>query len=234
MDCVSYYPQGDCAITISFGNEIDKEIHRKVTIFTDYVKTEAVPWLVEVVPSFASVTVYYDPNKLKLITPNKTPYDQVESELKSQLFNLPLTNNERSKTVIIPVCYGEEYGPDLKEIADYHQLTEQDVISIHSGQKYVVYMIGFVPGFPYLGGMSNQIATPRKATPSLKLPAGSVGIGGEQTGIYPIDSPGGWHIIGRTPLQLFDKEATHPSLLKAGDLVQFKTITPEQFLRWEV
>ena len=234
MDEVSYYPQGDSAITISFGNEIHREIHRKVTIFTDYVKAESFPWLLEVVPGFASVTIYYNPIKVILKVPNKTPYDQVESILKSQLFNLPLSTNHRSKTVIIPVCYCMEYGPDLKGVAEYHQLTEQEVISIHSRQEYFVYMIGFAPGFPYLGGMSNQIATPRKATPGLQISAGSVGIGGDQTGIYPIDSPGGWHIIGRTPLQLFDKKATYPSLLKAGDRVKFTPITPEQFLSGEV
>jgi inhibitor of KinA len=233
MDKITFYPQGDQAITMNFGNEIHKDTHQKITTFTEYIETHPFPGMLEVIPSFTSVTIIYEPIKVVLPTPNKVPYQEVVNILKSKLSNLQVSNNRPSKTVTIPVCYGEEYGPDLQDVANYHDLTQQQVINIHSNQEYLVYMIGFAPGFPYLGGMSQDIATPRKATPRLTIPAGSVGIGGEQTGVYPIESPGGWQLIGRTPIQLFQQDTKQPSLLRAGDIVRFKPITSQQFESWE-
>lgn len=234
VDHIIFYPQGDRAITINFGNEIQKDLHQKITIFTKHLETDPFPGMLEVIPSFTAVTIFYDPTKVLLTTPNQTPYEKIVKIVKSKVFNLPLSNRQKSKTVTIPVCYGGEYGPDLQAVANYHQLSEQQVIHIHSNQEYIVYMIGFAPGFPYLGGMAKEIVTPRKATPRLSIPAGSVGIGGEQTGVYPIESPGGWQIIGRTPLQLFQKNSKQPSLLKAGDIVRFQPITPQRFKSMEV
>lgn len=234
MNNITFYPQGDRVITIHFGNEIQKELHQKVTLFTQALETDPFPGMLEVIPSFTAVSIFYDPAKVELTSPNQTPYEEIMKLVKSKVVNLPLTNHQTAKTVTIPVCYGGEYGPDLQAVANHHHLTEEQVIDFHSKQKYIVYMIGFAPGFPYLGGLAKEIVTPRKATPRLKIPAGSVGIGGEQTGVYPIESPGGWQIIGRTPLQLFQKKSEQPSLLKAGDLVRFQPITPEQFTRMEV
>lgn len=138
-----------------------------------------------------------------------------------------------SRTVVIPVCYGGEFGPDLEEVARFHGMTEDEVIAIHAQGRYRVYMIGFAPGFAYLGGLSPEIATPRRATPRTHVPAGSVGIAGNQTGVYPLATPGGWQIIGRTPLALFRPHHEEPSLLRAGDIVQFCPITEEQYRMWD-
>jgi inhibitor of KinA len=135
--------------------------------------------------------------------------------------------------VVIPICYGSSYGPDLDDVAAMHNLSSEAVISIHSAATYMVYMIGFVPGFAYLGGMHKVLASPRKATPRAAVPAGSVGIAGEQTGIYPLNTPGGWQIIGRTPLSMFNTHRTQPALLKAGDRVQFKPINTSQFKQYQ-
>lgn len=233
MNEIRYYPQGDRAITIHFGNEIHKSIHQQVKAFTKFIESKPFPGMLEVTPSFTSVTLFYEPTKIEVKTPNQSPYEEVVKILKVKLSTLSLPTNQTSKIVTIPVCYGGEYGPDLQDVANYHHLTQQQIINIHSKQEYLVYMIGFAPGFPYLGGMSKEIATPRKATPRLTIPAGSVGIGGEQTGVYPIESPGGWQLIGRTPLQLFHQEAKQPSLLRAGDVVRFEPISPQQFDNWE-
>ena len=129
----------------------------------------------------------------------------------------------------IPTAYGGEFGPDLELVAQHNNLSAAEVVQIHSDTRYLIYMIGFMPGFPYLGGMSPRIATPRKTTPRLKLPAGSVGIAGNQTGIYPAESPGGWQIIGRTPLELFRPTREPPAILQAGDYLTFVSVTPEEF-----
>ncbi|OAS89321.1 MULTISPECIES: 5-oxoprolinase subunit PxpB [Metabacillus] len=229
MDQITFYPQGDKAITIHFGQELHKDLHQKIIAFTEFIEANPFPGLLEVIPSFTSATISYEPTKIEMVTPKKTPYDVVLSILKSRLTNLPVSISHPSKTVTIPVCYGGDFGPDLQDVADYHHLTQQQIINIHANQEYLVYMIGFAPGFPYLGGMSKEIATPRKATPRLKIPVGSVGIGGEQTGVYPIESPGGWQLIGRTPIRLFRQDAKQPSLLRAGDFVRFQPITPQQF-----
>ncbi|WP_299093008.1 5-oxoprolinase subunit PxpB [uncultured Metabacillus sp.] len=232
MITYTIYPQGDKAVTVNFGDYIHIDIHRKVISFTKYIESHPFSGLLEVIPSFTSVTITYEPIMIEASATNNSPFDIVSNILKSMLSELPETIDHPAKTVTIPVCYGGDYGPDLQEVADYHQVTQQEIISIHSSQVYLVYMIGFAPGFPYLGGMSKEIATPRKATPRLKIPAGSVGIGGEQTGVYPIESPGGWQIIGRTPLQLFQQDAKQPSLLQAGDLVRIQPITLQEFKSW--
>jgi inhibitor of KinA len=149
------------------------------------------------------------------------------------LNDLDLDERRESRVVEIPVHYGGESGPDLDIVAKHNGLTPEEVVAIHSNGHYFVNMIGFAPGFPYIGGMSEKIATPRKSSPRLKIPAGSVGIAGKQTGIYPIETPGGWQIIGKTPLQLFRPDHDPPSLLKAGDKICFKPITLKEFREWE-
>lgn len=133
------------------------------------------------------------------------------------------------RIVHIPLCYGGEYGPDLSGLAFYHGLSEAEVIDLHTSRDYPVYMIGFAPGFPYLGGLDERLATPRRSVPRIQIPAGSVAIGGAQTGIYPLMTPGGWHVIGRTPLALFRPDADPPSLLQAGDIVRFVPIAPDEY-----
>lgn len=229
MEKVTFFPQGDKAVTVTFNHVISKETHIQVRHFSSYLMANPFDGLVEVVPGYTTVTVYYDPIKMK----SMSPYEKVVTLLKNQLLNKNIVNKDTSNIVTIPVCYGGKYGPDLSYVADFHQLSEQEVIEIHTRTEYLVYMIGFAPGFPYLGGMPKKISTPRKDTPRVKIPAGSVGIGGEQTGVYPIDSPGGWQLIGQTPIKLFDQHQAQPSLLKAGDMVRFVQITSEKFENWQ-
>ncbi len=233
MEHIRFYPQGDQAITVSFGDEINQELHEEIISLTKLLDLEPFPGMIEAVPSFTAVTIYYSPFDVKRKYLNLSIYEDVVMQIKQKLQSKKVSRNDPPTIITIPVCYGGEYGPDLTEVARYHKLSESDVIRLHSNHEYVVYMVGFTPGFPYLGGMSERLATPRKQTPRVAIPAGSVGIGGRQTGIYPLESPGGWQIIGRTPLQLFNYNKNEPTLLKAGDIVRFKPITAEQYDEWD-
>jgi inhibitor of KinA len=174
------------------------------------------------VPAYSSLLVYYDP----LVTTFQGMSDAV-LEIESGLDEQP---SEPPRAVHIPTLYGGKYGPDLKSVADHAGLTEAETVTAHSGTDYLVYMLGFSPGFPYLGGLSGGLATPRLETPRSEIPAGSVGIAESQTGVYPVASPGGWRLIGRTPLKLFDAHNEPPSLLKAGDVVRFMPLSTEREL----
>ncbi|RLF75230.1 allophanate hydrolase, partial [Thermococci archaeon] len=179
-------------------------------------------WLIEVVPTYTSIYVYYDPLKIG--------YSEVVEAVKPFLNAEP--KKEKARIIEIPTAYGGEFGPDIEFVAEYNGLSVDDVIEIHSKPLYRVYMLGFTPGFAYLGGMDERIATPRLEKPRLKVPAGSVGIAGKQTGIYPLESPGGWRLIGRTPLKLFDANREPPTLLQPGDYIKFVPISEEEF--WEI
>ena len=206
-------PAGDAAFTVEFGNEINIDINRKVYALEHTIQQAQIPSVMEMVPSYRSLLVRFD------------PYINSQLEMEELISNLlpSLVVNDESlhREIEIPVHYGGEDGPDLKFVADHNGLTPQEVIDIHSSHTYPVYMMGFTPGFPYLGGMDPRIATPRIKRPRLRVPAGSVGIAGEQTGIYSIQSPGGWRLIGRTDLQLYDPESETPFLLSPGDRVRF-------------
>ena len=156
-------------------------------------------------------------------------YDELAQTLQQMAEHIEVLEIGTKEVVEIPVVYGGEYGPDLVEVAEYHQLSPQQVIDMHAEPEYPVYMLGFVAGFPYLGGMNTHLATPRKASPRLKIEAGSVGIAGGQTGIYSVESPGGWQIIGRTPLKLYDGNRPKPVLLSAGQYVKFKPISQAEY-----
>lgn len=215
------YPLGDSAIVISFGDQIGLETHHAVMRMIHYLENHDVPGVLEFVPAFTTVAFYYNPLK--------THYSELESRLQGILANLPNSAKTSDRVIEIPVCYGGEFGPDLQTVAQHTGLSAEEVITIHTSVDYLVYMIGFSPGFPYLGGMSAKIATPRLASPRLSVPAGSVGIAGHQTGVYPTSSPGGWQLIGRTPLALFRPEQEPPSLLAAGDFVRFRSISYEEY-----
>lgn len=217
---------------IEVGGAIDDVTHRGVREIYHQLASERPTGVVEVVPALASVAVYYDPASIASVVPGAISYDTIVGRIRERLgaggtFAVP-----PSRTVEVPVCYGGELGPDLQNLARAHGLSERDAISLHSGGEYTVHMLGFMPGFPYLGGMDDRLATPRRPTPRTMVDAGSVGIGGRQTGIYPIASPGGWHLIGRTPLRLFTPETDPPTLLRIGDRVRFREITVEQFKSW--
>lgn len=217
-----YLPFGDCALLVEFGDTISLEINCKVVALNQAIVKAVIRGIEETVPTYRSLLVRYDPVK--------TSYDQLVLQIRNfeRLVEKP-SLAAAGKTATIPVVYGGEYGPDLGYVAQYHGLTEEQAVKLHSGRKYRVYMLGFVAGFPYLGEVADEIATPRLETPKLKVPAGSVGIAEKQTGIYPCEAPGGWRIIGRTPLRLFNPQQEPPALLEPGDIVKFEPIPESLF-----
>lgn len=215
------YPSGDRAIVVQLAACIDNDAFDRVQALSHCLAQAKIPGLVEHVPAYTTVTIYYDPLR--------TTYADMHSAVEQLLSHAPASAPLAGRTVEIPVCYGGVFGADLAYVAEHHRITVDEVIAIHSGETYRVHMLGFAPGFPYLGGMSERIATPRRDTPRLKVPAGSVGIAGSQTGVYPLETPGGWQIIGRTPLALFRPAENPPTLLSPGDLVRFRPITSEEF-----
>jgi inhibitor of KinA len=212
-----YLPFGDAAFVVELGDTISLEINRKVVAFNDAILKAEIYGVEELVPTYRSLLVRYDPLK--------TSYEQLVFRVKDLEATLEVSDVKVvGRKVTVPVVYGGEYGPDLGYVAKCHGLTEEQVVKLHSERKYRVYMLGFVAGFPYLGEVADQIATPRLETPRLKVPAGSVGIAEKQTGIYPCEAPGGWQIIGRTPVKLFDPLQQPPTPLSSGDTVKFKPI----------
>lgn len=210
---------------VQFGTEISSEINKKIRAFCDYLDNNKTSWLIEYIPAFASVSVIYDPFRVG----SDEPFQQVREFLQLVLNNLDFSKVDDANIVKIPVCYGGEFGPDIEYVAELNNLTVKEVIDIHSSGEYLVYMIGFTIGFPYLGGMSEKISAPRRESPRTAIPKGSVGIAGLQTGVYPIEVPGGWQLIGRTPINMFDLESDSTSLLKSGDIVKFYPITNEEY-----
>ncbi|MCL6636689.1 MAG: 5-oxoprolinase subunit PxpB [Alicyclobacillus sp.] len=209
------------AVLARFAGEWDEASHQQVLRLAQWLQRQPLPGQVEVVPALVSLAVYVDAWKVDVIS--------VAAALRERLPLVPYVPLSAPKTVDIPVCYGGDDGPDLAEVAAYHGLAEEAVVHLHSSAHYTVRMIGFAPGFPYLGGMPPRLATPRRATPRVQVPAGSVAIGGSLTGIYPFPSPGGWHVIGRTPLRLFTPTANPPAWLQAGDHVRFVPISADDF-----
>jgi KipI family sensor histidine kinase inhibitor len=215
-------PFGDNGLLIEFGNEISLEVNRRVIALSEAIKDAKIQGVEEQVPTYRSLLVRYDASK--------TSYEYLVFSIKDVEKTMTEQNMEKvGRKTIIPVIYGGEYGPDLADVARFHGLTEEQVVKIHSGREYRVYMVGFVAGFPYLGEVADKIATPRLETPRLKVPAGSVGIAEKQTGIYPCEAPGGWRIIGRTHLRLFNPLQQPPALLQLGDIVKFKPISEKEF-----
>ncbi|WP_145152059.1 5-oxoprolinase subunit PxpB [Paenibacillus xylanexedens] len=215
-------PLGETAVIIHCGEHLSDAVQQRVMSVCALLEKSTLPAMIEWVPSYTSVTVFYDPFI--------SSYPQLCKILLQQLHQMKESVQDKPRTVTIPVCYGGKWGPDLDYVASEHGLTPEDVIAIHTSGDYLVHMIGFAPGFPYLGGLSERIATPRRATPRLRVEAGTVGIGGKQTGIYPVDTPGGWQCIGRTPLRLFRPGENIPSLLATGDRVRFEQITMQDYL----
>jgi inhibitor of KinA len=201
----------DHSLLVSFGDEVSLEIHRDVLRLCRLL--EGRPELLNLHPGYRSVLISYDPRARES--------GEVESLVREALSRMPSVELPEARTVEVPVHYGGADAPDIAEVAELHDMTPADVVRIHSSAKYLVYFLGFSPGFPYLGGMSPEIATPRLATPRRLVPAGSIGIGGDHTGIYPVASPGGWRIIGRTPLEIFRADRIPLTLLHMGDYVRF-------------
>jgi inhibitor of KinA len=228
-------PLGDCAVLVRVtGNfEADpKGALEKVLTAQQTLAAARIPGVIELAPAYTTVTLFYDPTlAIEAGVPVEDIFDWFEQRIREAIStSQKITGNLiQTSTVEVPVCYASEFAFDLDDVARRTGLGPNAVVDLHSGAEYRVHCIGFTPGFPFLGGLPSQIATPRRETPRKEIPTGSVGIGGKQTGIYPVKSPGGWNIIGRTPLRLFDPQRNPPVLLRAGDRVRFRPISREEF-----
>jgi inhibitor of KinA len=219
----------DSALTIDFGNFIDESINQQVISLFRQLQDSPVTGMIEAVPAYSSLTIYYDLFQLrKSIPAGTTVYDWMSGQLQEKLEPPSAITKEETRLITIPVCYDIEFAPDIEALASQKNIAVEEVIHIHSSGKYRVYMLGFLPGFCYLGEVDEKIVVGRKPQPQ-PVAAGSVGIAGRQTGIYPLASPGGWQIIGRTPLKLFDAQKEQPALLMAGDRIRFTSITKNEF-----
>lgn len=225
MSEVRYLVSGDCSVCVEFGNEISPEINKKIRAFKIAIEKSGIQGIVETIPTYRSLLVYYKPEIIG--------FQAITEEFEKLMGSLDNIEIPPPSVIEIPVLYGGEMGPDIENVAEHNKKTVEEVIKIHTSEEYLIYMIGFIAGFPYLGGMSKEIATPRLKSPRVKIDGGSVGIAGEQTGIYPVDSPGGWQLIGRTPLKLYDAEREKPVLLEAGQYIRFKAISQEEYDRLE-
>ena len=239
-----FAPLGDSAVLVTLGHNIDDATLVRVRSLARELAVARPAGIVDVVPAYATVAVYYD---LAAFAGGDRPVFERVCELIGQhaqkaeqawpdVVPEKMARGGRGEGVApveFPVCYGGEYGPDLEEVARHCGIAAEDVVTLHSEADYVVHAVGFAPGFPYLGGLPAKLRTPRRATPRTRVPAGSVGIGWTQTGVYPLETPGGWQLIGRTPLALFDVGRTPPALLSAGDRVRFRAISEEEFAGWK-
>ena len=224
MADVRFLIAGDSSLCAEFGNEISKEINAQIRAFNILLKESGIAGIVETIPTYRSLLIQYDPGIIS--------YKSLEGKLKKLLARLDSVEIPPSEVLEVPVLYGgEEMGPDLKFVAENAKMSEEEVIKLHSEPEYLIYMLGFTPGFTYLGGLNDAIETPRLKTPRVKIPAGSVGIAGKQTGVYPIDSPGGWQLIGRTPLKMYDAGREKPILPEAGQYIKFVPIDRAEFDR---
>jgi inhibitor of KinA len=223
---------GDSAITLDFGNFIDEKINQNIIKLFYYLQKDPLPGMIEVLPAYSSLTIYYDPFQVKKIShQSKTSYELIAEQLEKRIQTPLEEENNIARLIKIPVCYDKEFGLDLELIANEKHISAEDVIQIHLSKTYHVYMLGFLPGFSYMGLVDERIEMPRKLQPRLRVEPGSVGITGRQTGIYPLPSPGGWQIVGRTPLKLFETNSNDEAacLLKPGDDVIFYSITIDEF-----
>ena len=232
MSSPRIYSIHDQAITIELGQEIDELINLEVIRLKKAIESHPFDGFIECVPAYSSLTIYFD---------EKTTSDIIINEIKKRhqelILNRPISDSKKNRSdedqkeniITIPVCYDLEFGTDLECLSEYLKLSTSEIIELHTNEIFRVYMMGFIPGFAYMGTLPEKLHAPRKQTPAQHIPVGSVAIAGKQTGIYPAAVPGGWQIIGRTPLVMFDKYRDPTSLLKTGDLVQFKSISKKDF-----
>lgn len=230
-------PLGDCAVLVRVAENFDEAPEsalQKVIGAHRALASAKIPGVIELAPAYTTVALFYDPVRaVEAGAPVENVIDWLEQRIRKAIANESHSGKVAGvSTVEIPVCYDSEFAFDLDEVARHAELSQREVVDLHSAGDYRVHCVGFIGGFPFLGGLSPKLATPRRETPRKEIPAGSVGIGGKQTGIYSVKSPGGWNIIGRTPLRLFDPQNNPPALLPAGTKVRFRPISREEFDRW--
>ncbi len=216
-----YLMSGDKGLVVEFGNEISEPVNEKVRGLYLAIQKSQMPGIYELIPTYRSLLIQYNPLEIEI--------DSLIEKLSEIEKDLGAIDLPKPRIVEIPTIYGGEFGEDLGFVAEHNGLSEDEVIKIHSSIDYRIYMLGFTPGFSYLGGMSEKIAAPRLKTPRTKIPGGSVGIAGKQTGIYPMESPGGWQLIGRTPVKLYDPSSETPIILQAGDYIRFIPIDKDEY-----
>lgn len=216
-------PAGDSALIVEFEERIDPLVNARTIACADGIQAARIDGVRDIVPAYRSVTVYFDPLR--------TPYEALMTAIEREAARPIAETAAGREPVRVPVCYGGDLGPDLPGVAAFARLSEADVIRMHTSATYRVFMLGFVPGFAYMGIVDRRIAMPRHSTPRLRVPIGTVGVAGVQTGIYPAETPGGWQLIGRTPVKPFDPARPEPFLMKAGDAVQFYPIERDEYDR---
>lgn len=225
------FPLGDSALTIDLGNVINDETNKKVLQLYHQIKEAHIPYISDLIPAYSSLTVCYD---VHLVYANDhSAFETMAALIENITAEASQPKELVTRVIEVPVCYDSKYAYDIYEIGSQKNLSPEETIAIHTSKTYRVYMLGFLPGFAYMGEVDDPIAVPRKAEPRLNVEAGSVGIAGKQTGIYPLLSPGGWQIIGRTPLKLFTKNAANPVLFQPGDEVKFYSITDHEFADYQ-
>ena len=223
MDKAKILIEGDSSVLIVFGDTISTEINQRISATVKLIKEQRIEGIVDMIPAFASLLINYNPLVIN--------YDTIRRRLE-RILRMDTRAEAAAKRVFeIPVCYGGEFGPDLGDIAENAGLTPEEVVEIHTSRDYLIYMLGFLPGFCYLGGLDERIHTPRLSSPRLRIPAGSVGIGGSQTGIYPMDSPGGGRLMGMTPVKTYDPQRETPILVQAGEYIRFVRIDEAEYRR---
>jgi inhibitor of KinA len=226
-------PLGDRCLIVEFESRVDAAINRRARSLADALLADPVPGVLDVVPAFCSVAVYYRPELLVAAmhpsSPPPSPYQALRARVQALLAGGTGSIEAPAREIRIPVCYGGIHGPDLEEVAAACSMTADEVVLAHVASEHLVYMLGFSPGFPYIGGLDPRLAVPRRSTPRTRIPAGTVAIARDQTAIYSFETPGGWNLIGRTPLGLFDPQADPPCRLQAGDRIRFVPIAPEEF-----
>lgn len=221
MGEVKFMPSGDRAMVVEFGNAIDTRINDQVHTLARRIEEEQIPGIVELVPTFRSLMVYYDPFL--------TSYAKLKAVLENSGEIGAGSAKEKKRILKIPCCYGARFGQDLADMEAYTGLDRDEIIAIHSSVDYKIYMMGFLPGFVYLGGLDKRIEIPRLKTPRVKIQPGAVGIAGNQTGVYPLASPGGWRLMGGTPVDFYDPDREEPILCKAGEFIRFIPITIDDY-----
>ena len=220
MEGIRFYPAGDCALVAEFGREIDEQINEQVHGMNAWIRQQKIRGVLETLPTFRSLLVSYDPLQIS--------YGRLVKKLGRYPIGQFQAGTGEKRILEVPCCYD---GPDMGDMENLTGLSREEIVAIHCGVDYKIYMMGFLPGFVYLGGLDQRICAPRFKTPRIRIDPGSVGIGGSQTGVYPVASPGGWRILGYTPLKFYDPDRSAPILCKAGEYIRFVPITRAEYER---